>query len=140
MRLRDNIFTRMKVLCPMPYALCPLIALCLAVSLFINSALCAEFIDKKTAVVRIMNKQAGKARTVRVPVEKKTEFEKLEILVRACKSTGPFAAQDNFMFVEIMKSSQANASQIFSGWMTASEPGDNPLQDAEYDLWLLGCE
>ena len=42
-----------------------------------------------------------------------------------------------FMFIEIDKSDEG---KIFSGWMSANEPGDNPLQNADYDLWLVKCE
>ncbi|MCL2017396.1 MAG: DUF2155 domain-containing protein [Alphaproteobacteria bacterium] len=130
-----NIKKYLSVLCVLCFAPCALSA--------------NEFIDKNTAVIRIMNKAAGRARSITIPVGRKTEFEKLEILIRSCKSTAPFAAQDNFMFIEIAKKSvagrdsgnnAANATQIFSGWMIASAPGDNPLQDAEYDLWLVECE
>ena len=96
-----------------------------------------EFVNKNTAVVRVMNKAAGKARTVHLPVGSTTEFEKLSITVRTCKQTAPFVPEDNFMFAEISK---ASAGKIFSGWMSQSEPGDNPLQDADYDLWLVKCE
>jgi len=122
----------------------------LATKLFAACLLCfapyvaqsTEYISNDIAVVRVMNKAAGRARTLRIPVGQPTEFEKLEILVRACKSTSPFAAQDSFMFAEIFKRASVgdNAPRIFSGWMIASEPGENPLQDPEYDLWLTECE
>ena len=114
--------------------LCLLFALCAP-----GAAQCAEYIDKNTAVVRIMNKAAGKTQVATVPVGRAAEFEKLDIMVRACKETPPYEMKDFFMFVEISKKT-ANNQQIFSGWMTANEPGDNPLQDADYDLWLVRCE
>jgi hypothetical protein len=101
-----------------------------------------DFIERETAVIRILDKVSGRARTISAPVGVRTEFEKMEILVRSCLSTQPFAAQDDFMFVEILKRFAANTPhrRIFSGWMTASAPGDNPLQDSEYDLWLTECK
>ena len=39
------------------------------------------------------------------------------------------------MFIEISQD-----SKIFSGWMSHNEPGNNPLQHPDYDLWLVGCE
>ncbi|MCL1786080.1 MAG: DUF2155 domain-containing protein [Alphaproteobacteria bacterium] len=133
LRMKNRFSVLNKVcLCSMLYALC---------SISINSfANANEFIDKDTAVVRVMDKASGRARTLTIPVGKRTEFEKLEILARSCKGTQPFAARDNFMFVEITKKSSAAARQIFSGWMTASAPGDNPLQDPDYDVWLIECQ
>ena len=95
------------------------------------------YVEKKTAVVRIMNKAAGKAQTIILPVGKHIEYEKLNLIVRACKQTDPFEPENFFMFVEISKNSEG---QIFSNWMNRNEPGDNPLQNADYDLWLVKCE
>ncbi|MDE5615848.1 MAG: DUF2155 domain-containing protein [Alphaproteobacteria bacterium] len=93
------------------------------------------YIDRETAVVRIMNKAAGKAQTVTLPVGRRMSFEKLDLLVRSCKQTDPFQAEDFFMFIEISQD-----AKIFSGWMSRNEPGNNPLQHPDYDLWLVRCE
>ena len=95
------------------------------------------YIDKKVAVVRILNKAAGKVQTVSLPIGQNTMFEKLNIMVRACKQNDPFDAENFFAFVEIEKNTEG---KIFSGWMNANEPGDNPLQNADYDVWLVKCE
>lgn len=96
----------------------------------------AQFIDRGTAVVRVMNKAAGKAVTTSLPIGRSAEFEKLEILVRTCKQTAPYEPENFYMFAEIKK----NGAIIFSGWMDRNEPGDNPLQDADYDLWPVECK
>jgi len=107
-----------------------------AAVLFGFAAHADEYISRNTAVVRIMNKAAGKAQTVNLPVGRSVEFEKLEVLVRTCKQTAPYDPENFYMFAEIKK----NDTKIFSGWMDKNEPGDNPLQDADYDLWLVKCE
>ena len=111
-------------------------------SLFLSSVLFSIFsvtanayVNKDIAVVRIMNKAAGRAQTVNLSVGKTTEYEKLNLLVRSCKQTDPFDAENFFMFTEISKSD----NKIFSGWMNRNEPGENPLQDADYDIWLVSC-
>lgn len=93
------------------------------------------YVDRDTAVLRVMNKAAGKAHTIKVPVGRAASFEKLDILVRTCKQTDPFQAEDYFMFVEV-----SQGTKIFSGWMSKNAPGDNPLQHPDYDLWLVECE
>ncbi len=95
------------------------------------------YIEKDTAVVRIMNKAAGKTQTVKIPVGRPAEFEKLLITVQTCKQTDPFQAENFHAFIEI---STVSNGQIFGGWMNRNEPGDNPLQNADYDLWLVQCE
>jgi hypothetical protein len=103
--------------------------------------LCASdasaYIDKKTAVVRVMNKAAGKAQTISLTVGRPADYEKMTLVARACKQTDPFQPEDFFMFAEISKNPDG---RIFSGWMSKNEPGDNPLQNADYDLWLVRCE
>lgn len=95
------------------------------------------YIDRQNAVVRIMDKTAGKVQTITLPVGQTAQYGKLNMVVRSCKQTDPFDAEDFFMFIEI---SDSNNSKIFSGWMSANEPGDNPLQNADYDVWLVTCE
>ena len=95
------------------------------------------YIDRQNAVIRIMNKAAGKVQVVTLPVGQEAKYEKLNMLVRSWKQTDPFAAENYFMFIEISKS---DSGKIFSGWMSANEPGDNPLQNADYDVWLVKCE
>ena len=95
------------------------------------------YIDKENAVIKIMNKAAGKTQMVNLPVGQNTMFEKLNIIVRSCKQNDPFDAENFFAFVEIEKNTEG---KIFSGWMNANEPGENPLQNADYDVWLVKCE
>ena len=95
------------------------------------------YVDKSNAELRIMNKAAGKVQTIVVPVGQEASFEKLFINVRSCKQTDPFQAEDFWGFVEI---SENGVGQIFGGWMSRNEPGLNPLQHPDYDVWLVKCE
>lgn len=95
------------------------------------------YVDKKTAVVQIMNKAAGKSQIISMPVGMAMQFEKLSVMIRSCKQTDPFDPEDFFMFAEISKNGEG---KIFGNWMSRNEPGDNPLQNADYDLWLVRCE
>ncbi len=95
------------------------------------------WINRESAIVSIMNKAAGKVQNVTIPVGANFQFEKLNVVVRSCKQTDPFDAEDFFMFVEISKSGEG---QIFGGWMSRNAPGDNPLQNEDYDLWLVECK
>lgn len=106
--------------------------------LFLLYSMSADaYVNRDTAIVRIMNKAAGKVQTVPMPVGQNIQFEKLNLIVRSCKQTDPFDAEDYFAFIEI---SEQGEGLLFSNWMSANEPGDNPLQDADYDVWLVTCE
>ncbi|MBR5904190.1 MAG: DUF2155 domain-containing protein, partial [Alphaproteobacteria bacterium] len=49
----------------------------------------------------------------------------------------PFDAENFFVFLEIYTKSN---NRIFSGWMNRNEPGQNPLQNETYDVWVEKCE
>ncbi len=108
----------------------------LTVSGFFGGGAADAYVDRTVATLRIMNKAAGKVQTVSIPVGQSAKFEKLDIFVRSCKQTDPFDAEDFFAFLEISNSD----GRIFSNWMSHNEPGDNPLQNADYDVWLVKCE
>ena len=94
------------------------------------------FVDRPNAVINILDKASGKTHMVTIPVGHNAEYEKLSFIVRTCKQSDPFQAENFFMFIEISQ----NNEQIFSGWMDKNEPGKNPLQNADYDMWLVRCE
>lgn len=94
------------------------------------------YTDHETAVIKVMNKAAGKTYDVSLPLNRDVQYEKLTIVAHTCKQTDPFQVENFFSFIEITKGS----SKIFSGWMNKNEPGDNPVQDADYDVWLVRCE
>jgi len=110
------------------------LSFCTACALLCGGAANA-YVEHDTAVVRIMNKAAGKTQTVTIPVGRHATYEKLDLLVRSCKQTDPFQPEDFFMFIEI-----SHDTKIFGGWMSRNEPGHNPLQHPDYDVWLVGCE
>lgn len=101
-----------------------------------KSAEVTDYVPMDAATVQILDKQAGKVQTLTIPVGKTVKFDKLEILVKKCLGTNEFLPEDFYMFSEIKK----NGTRIFSGWMTKSEPGQNPLQDPDNDLWVVKCE
>ena len=95
------------------------------------------YVNRDNAVIRVMNKAAGKTQTLTIPVGQEVQFEKLNIIVRACKQTDPFQAEDFFAFTEV---SNTTDGLIFSNWLSRNEPGINPVQNADYDVWLVKCE
>ncbi len=96
-----------------------------------------SYVDKSVAVLRALNKAAGKTQTIRVPVGQSSRIDKLTINIRACMQSDPFEAENHFAFVEITDS---GAGQIYGGWMNRNEPGQNPVQSPDWDIWLTTCE
>ena len=100
-------------------------------------AMAGAYVNRDVTVVRVLNKDAGKVQELTIPVGEGVQFEKLNISVRACKQTDPFQAENYFAFVEIAENGQG---QIYGNWMNRNEPGQNPLQHADYDVWLVRCQ
>ena len=95
-----------------------------------------DFIQKEIAVVQVLNKQSGRTSTLRIPINTPTQFEKITINIRQCYAMDEFLPENFYMFVNVVKAERV----IFNGWMSRNEPGQNPLQDPENDLWLTRCE
>lgn len=104
---------------------------------FISERPAFAYIEKDTAVLRVMNKAAGKTQTLPISVGKTVNHDSLIITVRNCKQSDPFDAENFFVFLEIYTKSD---ERIFSGWMNRNEPGQNPLQNDTFDVWLEKCE
>lgn len=96
-----------------------------------------SYIEKNTAVMRVMDKVAGKTQVVHLGVGKTVQHDGLMLVARNCKQSDPFDAENFFVFIEIYTK---NNERIFSGWMNRNEPGQNPLQNDTYDVWVEKCE
>ena len=97
----------------------------------------SAYIEKNTAIVRVMDKAAGKTQKVSLKVGKPIQYDTLTITVHSCKQSDPFDPANFFAFLEIYTKQE---ERIFSGWMNRNEPGQNPLQDDAFDVWLEKCE
>ena len=113
--------------------------LCLFITplFFLSNSPAFAYIEKDVAVLRVMNKAAGKTQVVRANVGGAVRVDGLTIIPRNCKQSDPFAAENFFVFLEIYTKTD---DRIFSGWMNRNEPGQNPLQDDTFDVWLERCE
>lgn len=95
------------------------------------------FTERKTATLRIMDKAAGKTQTITTPIDNVVQFEKISLVVRSCRQSDPFDAENFYAFTEIRKS---DGDLIYSNWMNRNNPGVNPVQNADYDVWVVKCE
>ncbi|MBQ0013347.1 MAG: DUF2155 domain-containing protein [Proteobacteria bacterium] len=106
--------------------------------LFLFSALTAyAYVDKTVALITVMDKAAGKTQNYEIPVGTELDAGKLKITVQSCKQTDPFQAEDSFAFIRVQNE---NHKVIFSSWMSRNNPGAHPLQNPDYDLWVIECK
>lgn len=95
------------------------------------------YTNRAVAVIQVLNKAAGKTQTLKIPVGETSQLEKLNITVRSCMQSDPFDAENFYAFVEI---AQSGNTRFFSNWMDRNTPGKNPVQNPDYDAWLVKCE
>ena len=95
------------------------------------------FVNKSVATLAVLDKAAGKTKNITIPVGQSSSFEKISITVHDCKQSDPFKPENFYAFVEITKS---DSSKIFSNWMDRNNPGRDPVQNPDYDVWLIRCE
>ena len=105
--------------------------------MFVMPIMANAYVEKDMAVLRVMDKDAGKVYEHNVTVGNTMQFGKINIVVKNCKQSDPFDAENHFAFLEIF---DVDAGQVFGGWMNRNEPGANPLQHADYDVWLVKCK
>lgn len=95
------------------------------------------YIERDLVTLRVMDKAAGKTQLLTIPLNQNIQFDNLILNARNCKQSDPFDAENFFVFVEIYTKTDG---RIFSGWMNRNEPGQNPLQNDTYDVWVEKCE
>jgi hypothetical protein len=96
------------------------------------------------AVAMLQGLDKTTARVTKFPaaVGQKVSFGTLEITVRDCRKRPPEQEPESAAYLDIdeVLQGQGQAKRIFSGWMFASSPALNSLEDPVYDVWLLDCK
>ena|SRR5579859_5723698 len=69
------------------------------------------------------------------------KFGTLVINVTDCRKNPPEEQTESAAFLDIQetKLGATAATPLFRGWMFASSPALNPLEDPVYDVWVLDC-
>ncbi|MFO1037492.1 MAG: DUF2155 domain-containing protein [Geminicoccaceae bacterium] len=94
-----------------------------------NGAVVLQELDKITARVSKATAKLGE----------QLVFGTLGITPRACLTTPPTEAPESAAFLEIRDLRDGAQKMLFSGWMFASSPGLNALEDPIYDVWVVEC-
>ena len=68
------------------------------------------------------------------------KFGVLDIFVERCVFSKPTYKPESLAFIIINDNSDRLSEVKFNGWMFASSPALNALQDSVYDLSILDCK
>ncbi|MHA6288405.1 DUF2155 domain-containing protein [Maricaulis sp. CAU 1757] len=96
-------------------------------------------------VLRGLDKVTAETRDFELPIGETLEFGALQITAHYCRKRPPEETPETYAFLQVIDrrtdgfGAVDEGQQIFSGWMLASRPAQNPLEHAIYDVWVLDC-
>lgn len=113
-----------------------------------------DFVPRKVAVLRALDKMTARVREMTVEVGKSHRFYGLEVMVHACATTPVSTAPEDAAFLEVHddgaygmstsreaddKADSETPPLVFSGWMFSRNPSLSSIEHPVYDIWLKSC-
>ena len=94
------------------------------------------------AILQGLDKTTARVTKFEAPVGQPVSFGTLKITVRDCRKRPPEQEPESAAYLDIdeILQDQGAPKHIFSGWMFASSPALNSLEDPVYDVWVLDCK
>ena len=108
--------------------------------LFPKIALSSQWIEGNRLVIQGLDKITARIQTFEVDVGKTYKFGVLDIYVERCVFSKPIFKPESLAFIKIKDNSDRLSEVKFSGWMFASSPALNALENPVYDVSILACK
>ena len=108
--------------------------------LFPKIALSSQWIEGNKLVIQGLDKITARIKTFEVDVGKTYKFGVLDIFVERCVFSKPIFKPESLAFIKIKDNSDRLSEVKFSGWMFASSPALNALENPVYDVSILACK
>ena len=108
--------------------------------LFPKIALSSQWIEGNKLVIQGLDKITARIQTFEVDVGKTYKFGVLDIFVERCVFSKPIFKPESLAFIKIKDNSDRLSEVKFSGWMFASSPALNALENPVYDVAILDCK
>lgn len=96
-------------------------------------------------VLRGLDKVTARTRDFEIEIGDTVQFGSLAITAQYCRKRPPEETPETYAFLQVRDRRtdgfgvDVQGEQIFSGWMFASRPAQNPLEHPVYDVWVLDC-
>lgn len=96
----------------------------------------------RVAMLQGLDKTTARVTKFPAPVGQTVSFGTLKITVKDCRKRPPEQEPESAAYVDIdeVLQDQGAPKHLFSGWMFASSPALNSVEDPVYDVWLLDCK
>ncbi|RKR03098.1 DUF2155 domain-containing protein [Maricaulis maris] len=96
-------------------------------------------------VLRGLDKVTARTRDFEVAIGDTVQFGALSITAQYCRKRPPEETPETYAFLQVNDRRtdgfgvDVEGEPIFSGWMFASRPAQNPLEHPVYDVWVIDC-
>ena len=107
---------------------------------FPNIAFSSQWIEGNKLVIQGLDKITARIQTFEVDVGKTYKFGVLDIFVERCVFSKPIFKPESLAFIKIKDNSDRLSEVKFNGWMFASSPALNALENPVYDVSILACK
>ena len=105
-----------------------------------KTPLASQWIEGNKLVIQGLDKITARIKTFEVDVSKTHKFGVLDIFVERCVFSKPIFKPESLAYIRIKDNSDRLSEVKFKGWMFASSPALNALEDSVYDISILACK
>ena len=105
-----------------------------------KTPLASQWIEGNKLVIQGLDKITARIKTFEVDVSKTHKFGVLDIFVERCVFSKPIFKPESLAYIKIKDNSDRLSEVKFQGWMFASSPALNALEDSVYDISILACK
>ena len=100
----------------------------------------SQWIEGNRLVIQGLDKITARIQTFEVNVGQTHRFGVLDIFVKRCVFSKPIFKPESLAFIKIKDNSDRLSEVKFRGWMFASSPALNALENSVYDVSILVCK
>ena len=100
----------------------------------------SQWIEGNRLVIQGLDKITARIKTFEVDVSKTYKFGVLDIFVERCVFSKPIFKPESLAYIKIKDNSDRLSEVKFKGWMFASSPALNALENSVYDISILACK
>ena len=100
----------------------------------------SKWIEGNIVVIQGLDKITARIETFEVDVSKTHKFGVLDIFVERCIFSKPIFKPESLAYIRIKDNSDRLSEVKFKGWMFASSPALNALENSVYDISILACK
>ena len=112
----------------------------LFIFVFPKVVISSQWIEGNKLVIQGLDKITARIQTFEVEVGQTYKFGVLDIFVERCVFSKPIFKPESLAFIKIKDNSDRLSEVKFKGWMFASSPALNALENSVYDVSILACK